>query len=79
MEFSNGLRLRGTKFVMKNCFTYINLHPFIQTCARNKLIKEVFKEVLPILLDHRSIKTTEIDETWIRRREVGLATKYDVN
>ena len=70
MEFSNGLRLSGTKLVMKTCFTYINLHPFRQTCARNMLNKGASKEVLQILLGHRSIKTTEIDENWVRRGEV---------
>ena len=79
MEFSNGLRLSGTKLVMKTCFTYINLHSFRQTYARNMLDKGASKEVLQILLSHRSIKTTEIDETWVRMGEVGLATKYDVN
>ena len=69
MEFINGLRLRGTKLVMKTCFTYINLHPFRQTYARNMLNKGASKEVLQILLGHRSIKTTEIDENWVRKGE----------
>ena len=43
------------------------------------LNKGASKEVLQILLGHRSIKTTEIDENWVRKGEVGLATKYDVN
>ncbi len=70
MEFSNGLRLSGTKLVMKTCFTYINLHPFRQTYARNMLNKGVFKEVLQILLGHRSIKTTEIDTNWVEKDEL---------
>ena len=70
MEFSNGLRLHGTKLVMKTCFTYINLHPLRQTCVRNILNKGASKEALQILLGHRSIKTTEIDENWVRKGEV---------
>ena len=70
MEFSNGLKLSGTKLVMKTCFTYINLRPFRQTYARNMLNKGASKEVLQILLGHRSIKTTEIDENWVRKGEV---------
>ena len=70
MEFSNGLRLSGTKLVMKTCFTYINLHPFRQTYASNMLNKGASKEVLQIFLGHRSIKTTEIDEIWVRKGEV---------
>ena len=70
MEFSNGLKLSGTKLVMKTCFTYINLHPFRQTYARNMLNKGVFKEVLQILLGHRSIKTTEIDTNWVEKDEL---------
>ncbi|HJM84404.1 MAG TPA: tyrosine-type recombinase/integrase, partial [Candidatus Marinimicrobia bacterium] len=60
----------GTKLVMKTCFTYINLHPFRQTYARNMLNKGVFKEVLQILLGHRSIKTTEIDTNWVEKDEL---------
>ena len=70
MEFSNGLRLRGTKLVMKTCFTYVNLHTLRQTYARNMLNKGVFKEVLQILLGHRSIKTTEIDTNWVEKDEL---------
>ncbi len=70
MEFSNGLRLSGTKLVMKTCFTYINLHPFRQTYARNMLNKEASKKVLLILLGHRSIKTTEIDTNWVEKDEL---------
>ena len=70
MEFSNGLRLSGTKLVMKTCFTYINLHPFRQTYARNMLDKGASKEVLQILLGHRSIKTTEIDTNWVEKDEL---------
>ena len=70
MEFSNGLKLSGTKLVMETCFTYINFHPFRQTYARNMLNKGASKEVLQILLGHRSIKTTEIDENWVRKGEV---------
>ena len=34
------------------------------------LNKVASKEVLQILLGRRSIKTTEIDETWVRKGEV---------
>ena len=70
MEFSNGLRLSGTKLVMKTCFTYINLHSFRQNKAHNMLNRGAFKEVLQIFLGHRSIKTTEIDENWVRKEEL---------
>ena len=67
MEFSNGLRLSGTKLIMK---THRHLHTLRQTYARNMLNKGASKEVLQILLGHRSIKTTEIDENWVRKGEV---------
>jgi|TARA_B100001079_G_C16332767_1_gene479889 site-specific recombinase XerD len=34
------------------------------------LNKGVFKEVLQILLGHRSIKTTEIDTNWVEKDEL---------
>ena len=78
MEFSNGLRLRGTKLVMKTNFTYINLHPFRQTYARNMSNKGASKEVLQILIGHRSIKTTEIDEPGLKKERWIGGLSYQV-
>ncbi len=63
MEFSNGLKLSGTKLVMN----HLHLHTLRQTYACNMLNKGASKEVLQILLGYRSIKTTEIDENWVRK------------
>ena len=43
------------------------------------LNKGVPKEVLQTLLGHRSIKTTEIYANWVRKEELELGTKDDIN
>ena len=67
MEFSNGLRLSGTKLVMKTCFTYINLHPFRQTYARNMLNKGLLRKYYRYSLAIAVLRTTGIDENWVRK------------
>jgi len=51
MEFSIGLRLRGTKFVMKNCFTYIPLdEPTHVKCSIRELLGNYYKYSLVIVV-----------------------------
>ena len=70
MEFIKGWGYSESKLVMKAYFTYINFHALRQTYAPNMLNKGSSKEVLQIILGHRSIRTTQIDENWVRKGEV---------
>ena len=73
-----------TSFTRRNCTTHmqsnltsdfvrknnLNLLTCRHTSAHNMLNKGVPKEVLQTLLDHRSIKTTEIYANWVRKEKL---------
>ena len=63
-------------FIHKN---NINQHTFRHTYAHNRLNKGVPKEVLQALLGHRSIRTTEIYENWVRKEGLEKWVNHEIS